>query len=264
MTLSRLEGLPALQIRLDGAGGRSSDMLFGQVVRRKRRSSPSSTAPVRRPPNERCRQRRLEDDLCRQRPSQQNCTDRLHRDLIVPVTTARWDDEAMPETAQEYIARILSNSEGQDGLAVLGQTAGRLKALLDSSSPEKWLQRPAPGRWSAAEVLAHLADAEIVDRLARAVDPGQPTARRCRRSIRTRGRRRSSTGRSIPPSRCRRSRPRGRACCRCSPAWIPSRHAHHGLHAERGKETIAHLIQLYAGHDINHLKQIEALVGGGG
>ena len=26
----------------------------------------------------------------------------------------------MPETAQEYIARILGNSEGQDGLAVLG------------------------------------------------------------------------------------------------------------------------------------------------
>ena len=50
----------------------------------------------------------------------------------------------MPETAQEYIARILSNSEGQDGLAVLGQTAGRLKALLDSSSPEKWRRRPAP------------------------------------------------------------------------------------------------------------------------
>jgi len=40
----------------------------------------------------------------------------------------------------------------------------------------------------------------------------------------------------------------------------PSRHAHHGLHAERGKETITHLIQLYAGHDINHLKQIEALI----
>ena len=68
----------------------------------------------------------------------------------------------MPETAQEYIARILGNSEGQDGLAVLGQTAGRLKALLDASPKEKWLQRPAPGRWSAGEVLAHLADAEIV------------------------------------------------------------------------------------------------------
>ena len=66
----------------------------------------------------------------------------------------------MPETAQEYIARILSNSEGQDGLTVLAQTAGRLKALLDSTAPEKWRRRPAPGRWSAAEVLAHLADVE--------------------------------------------------------------------------------------------------------
>jgi hypothetical protein len=33
------------------------------------------------------------------------------------------------------------------------------------------------------------------------------------------------------------------------------------MHAERGQETIAHLIRLNAGHDINHLKQIEALIG---
>jgi hypothetical protein len=39
-----------------------------------------------------------------------------------------------------------------------------------------------------------------------------------------------------------------------------ARREHHGLHAERGRETIAHLIQLYAGHDLNHLKQIEAMV----
>jgi hypothetical protein len=32
------------------------------------------------------------------------------------------------------------------------------------------------------------------------------------------------------------------------------------MHAERGKETIPHLIQMYAGHDLNHLTQIEALV----
>lgn len=39
----------------------------------------------------------------------------------------------MPETAKEYITRILSHSEGRDGLVVLGQTAGRLKMLLDSA-----------------------------------------------------------------------------------------------------------------------------------
>jgi len=31
------------------------------------------------------------------------------------------------------------------------------------------------------------------------------------------------------------------------------------MHAERGKETISHLIRLYAGHDLNHLRQIEEL-----
>jgi hypothetical protein len=33
----------------------------------------------------------------------------------------------------------------------------------------------------------------------------------------------------------------------------------HGVHAERGKETIRHLLRLYAGHDRNHLAQIEGL-----
>lgn len=35
----------------------------------------------------------------------------------------------------------------------------------------------------------------------------------------------------------------------------------YGMHAERGKETIDHLRALYAGHDVNHIRQIEALLG---
>ena len=37
-------------------------------------------------------------------------------------------------------------------------------------------------------------------------------------------------------------------------------YANHGMHAECGKETIEHLIRLHAGHDLNHLTQIEALL----
>ena len=40
----------------------------------------------------------------------------------------------------------------------------------------------------------------------------------------------------------------------------PALHANYGMHAERGKESIEHLIRLYAGHDLNHLAQIEGLV----
>ena len=165
----------------------------------------------------------------------------------------------MTETAQEYIARILSHSEGQDGLAVLGQSAARLKTLLDSAPPEKWRARPGPGRWSAAEVLAHLADAELV------------AAWRVRSILASNGIPLQAFDqdawasafkyREIDLAESLQTFTAARTSLLSLLARVdPSRHAHHGLHAERGPETITHLIQLYAGHDVNHLKQIEALI----
>ena len=34
----------------------------------------------------------------------------------------------------------------------------------------------------------------------------------------------------------------------------------YGMHLERGKESIAHLARMFAGHDTNHLLQIERIV----
>ena len=34
----------------------------------------------------------------------------------------------------------------------------------------------------------------------------------------------------------------------------------YGIHLERGKETIAHLTRMFAGHDTNHLLQVERIV----
>lgn len=33
----------------------------------------------------------------------------------------------------------------------------------------------------------------------------------------------------------------------------------YGMHQERGKETIAHIVRMFAGHDLNHLRQVEQL-----
>ena len=35
----------------------------------------------------------------------------------------------------------------------------------------------------------------------------------------------------------------------------------YGMHAERGKETIAHLARMFAGHDTNHVLQVERIAG---
>ena len=34
----------------------------------------------------------------------------------------------------------------------------------------------------------------------------------------------------------------------------------YGMHLERGKETIAHIARMFAGHDTNHVLQIERIV----
>ncbi len=31
------------------------------------------------------------------------------------------------------------------------------------------------------------------------------------------------------------------------------------MHQERGKETIAHIVRMFAGHDLNHIRQVEQI-----
>jgi uncharacterized damage-inducible protein DinB len=168
----------------------------------------------------------------------------------------------MAETAAQYVARMMSHVEGQDGLAVLASTPERLKALLQATTREDWTRRPGPGRWSAGEVLAHLADCEVV------------AGWRVRSILATDGVAlqpfdQDAWGRAfkyenVDVGEALATFTAGRASLLSLLSRVdPARLEHHGMHAERGKETIAHLIRLYAGHDVNHLKQIEALVQSG-
>jgi hypothetical protein len=68
----------------------------------------------------------------------------------------------MNETPQEYIQRILAQLEGKDSLKVQAATAAKLGRLIQRASAAKLHKRPTPGKWSAGEILAHLADCEIV------------------------------------------------------------------------------------------------------
>ena len=69
---------------------------------------------------------------------------------------------AMPETAEQYIGRILGYVEGQDGIKVQRTTAAKLKKSIQGLTPKQLQWRSEPGKWSIAEIIAHLADAEIV------------------------------------------------------------------------------------------------------
>jgi len=65
------------------------------------------------------------------------------------------------EYAPFYAGYVAAVPEG-DVLALLARQADDVVALLQSLEPPRWHHRYAPGKWSVAEVLGHLCDAERV------------------------------------------------------------------------------------------------------
>jgi len=51
--------------------------------------------------------------------------------------------------------------EGRDAAKVIAETPVRLGSILDGLSTAEIEARPAPGKWSVREIVAHLADCEI-------------------------------------------------------------------------------------------------------
>src|SRR5215210_6406951 len=68
----------------------------------------------------------------------------------------------MPETQAEYKARILRHVAGREPLPLLAAAAPTLATLLADVPPAVFARRPAPGKWSIQEIVAHLADDELV------------------------------------------------------------------------------------------------------
>jgi tRNA-binding protein len=163
------------------------------------------------------------------------------------------------ETAQDYISRILSNVGDSDPWNVLATTAGRLRHLIAGRTVEELASKPDPSKWSVVQILAHLADAEVVagwrlrSILASDGVPLQPFDQDAW----------ADTFRyadTDPFQSCALFEVNRAALLSLLKRVDPRLHANHGLHAERGRESIEHLVRLYAGHDLNHLRQVEGLI----
>jgi uncharacterized damage-inducible protein DinB len=167
----------------------------------------------------------------------------------------------MQESPQQYTQRILKNSEGQDPLRLQQTTPRKLAALLRGKTKKQLTRRPAPGKWSVAEILAHLADAEIAiswrlrqtvcsngvslqaydqDAWASTFDYAHRDPRQSLERYRVLRDANLTLLKTIP-----------------KPLWD-----NYGVHQERGNETVAHLVRMTAGHDVNHLRQVEGILKG--
>jgi uncharacterized damage-inducible protein DinB len=165
----------------------------------------------------------------------------------------------MSETAQQYTQRILANARGQDPIKVQSATNKKLTRLIKGVPNSKLRKRPAPEKWSVAEILAHLADVEIVIgwRMRSILgDPGTPVQAYDQNAWVTSGHyEKRDPGKSIELQRVVRE-----ANLALLKSLSPDQWKHFGQHAERGQESIEHIVRMVAGHDINHIRQIERIL----
>jgi hypothetical protein len=165
----------------------------------------------------------------------------------------------MKETPQQYTQRVVGYMEGKQPLAVQAATAKKLERLIKGVSTGKLRKRPAPEKWSVSEILAHLADAEIVGGFRMRLilgAPGTPIAAFDQDSWVTSG----HYDKREPRKSVEQFRMLREANLALLKSLTPEQWKHYGMHAERGQETIEHIVRMFAGHDINHLQQIEGIL----
>lgn len=154
--------------------------------------------------------------------------------------------------------RYLTALEGRDPLESMRKAPKRLRKLLKGLSRKQLTRRPAEGKWSIKEVLAHLADGEVVlgarIRMVAAMDRpviiGYDQDALVERLAYEK----------VDVEELLANFAAVRAINVALLERLPDDvFAQVGLHNERGEESLATMVFMYAGHDRLHEQQIVRL-----
>ena len=165
----------------------------------------------------------------------------------------------MSVDVQKYCTMLRDLVGDDDPIVILSQTPTRIRNLIALADAQALSHKPDPAKWSIAQIVAHLADSELVfgyrlrtifavdgaglqafdpDRWASRFDYGSCDARESAELFRAL---RAGTLRMLR---------------RVDPALLDNT----GTHEEWGSETARSLVRLEAGHDRNHTAQIERIL----
>lgn len=160
------------------------------------------------------------------------------------------DPGAAPESYRDELMAVVGD---RDPLEIIAETPRRIRELVAGYDAVALERRPAEGEWSAAEIIGHLLDDEIVNgfRLRMVLTAEQPPY----------------PG-TDPEAWARLPKPpldqlwEAWEGVRAYNLWlmrgIPrTDYGRIGLHAEQGPETVETLLRKNAGHDLAHLNQLE-------
>lgn len=166
-------------------------------------------------------------------------------------------------SADAYVRALLDMLGDRDPLEVLAELDGWLDRRL-AGVAEAALKRPeAAGKWSAAEVIQHLADSELVlgFRMRMILTEDRPPLQGYDQDAWAATLRYAE----VPPVEARAQlRALREANLRVLRRLSPGELERVGMHSERGPESLGHLVRLMGGHDLVHRRQIERVLAAAG
>jgi len=147
--------------------------------------------------------------------------------------------------------------DGRPLETILTATPGALGYAIEMLGAEKSVIPPAPGKWSAAEIVCHLADCEVVFafRLRQTLAEDAPTIQPFDQD------KWAATYSGVSCSQAVEvfTALRGWNLLLIR-AVLPAAADRPVTHPERGTMTFLNLVETMAGHDLNHLGQLRRLV----
>jgi DinB superfamily len=142
---------------------------------------------------------------------------------------------------------------------VQAATPKTLERLIRGVPVSRLRKRPARDKWCVVEILAHLADTEIVGgfRIRMILGaPGTPIPAFDQDAWVTSG----HYDKRDPRKSVQQFRVLRESNLALLKSLTPDQWRHHGIHSERGEETVEHIVRMFAGHDLNHIQQIERIL----
>jgi len=148
--------------------------------------------------------------------------------------------------------------DGRPVEEILAGTTNQIAFLLAKMGTEKANEAPAPGKWSPAQIVAHLADCEIVFafRLRQTLAEDGPTIQPFDQDKWAA----TYTGVSANQALGTFSSLR-RWNLRLFEGALPHAAERTMTHPERGTMTFKNVVETMAGHDLNHLRQLKRIAG---
>jgi uncharacterized damage-inducible protein DinB len=162
---------------------------------------------------------------------------------------------ASSEEAEGYIRALLDLLGDQDPMAVLKDTPAAARQLTRGLTLEELRTPETEGKWCVAEVLGHLADSELVwgYRLRRVLAEDHPPLKGFDQDLWASRLRYAEADVENALDMFCALRVANLALLEGATEGDLQRY---GEHQERGKESVAQMIRLYAGHDLVHRRQL--------